>query len=78
MDRQSNGSFVVKDRVMNSYKSVSIMDSYDDCMNDGILINDTNQGIKTVVNNDKESKVLKNIDSKIMTIDDMLNNMENN
>ena len=78
MDRQSNGSFIVKDRVMDSYKSIDIMDSYDDCKRDGILINDTNQGIKTVINNDKESKVLKNIDSKIMTIDEILNNMENN
>jgi len=78
MDRQSNGSFIVKDRVMDSYKIIDIMDSYDDCKNDSVIINDTNQGIKTVVNSDKETKILKNVDSKIMTIDDMLNNMENN
>ena len=77
MDRQSNGSFIVKDRAMDSYKSVDIIDGYDDCKSNDIIINDTNQGIKTIVNNDKESKVLKNIDSKIMTIDEILNSMEN-
>ena len=78
MDRQSNGSFIVKDRVMDSYKIVDIMDSYDDSKNDGILINDTNNGIKSVVNNDKESKKLDSVDSKFMTIDEILDNMENN
>ena len=30
MDRQSNGSFVVKDRVMDTYRTVSIMNQYSD------------------------------------------------
>jgi len=75
MDRQSNGSFIVKDRVMDTYKCVNIMSQYGD--NDKTLEVD-NDSEKKVVILDKEVKSLKTIDDKIMTIDEILDNIENN
>ena len=75
MDRQSNGSFVVKDRVVDTHKCVSLMDRYND--SDNVLVNvDVIAEKKNVISN-KETKTLKNIDDKIMTIDEILNNIEN-
>ena len=73
MDRQSNGSFVVKDRVMDTHKVVDIVsqNSEDLVMNK----DDSVQEKKTVVS-DKETKSLKAIDDKIMTIDEILDRME--
>ena len=73
MDRQSNGSFVVKDRVMDTYRIVSIISQ-----NDTVLKNDTGVNeVKIVNSNSKEVKTLRNVDSKMMTIDEILNSMEN-
>ncbi len=66
MDRQSNGSYVVKDRVMDTYKKVSLI-SPDDVISDV-------KSESTVV--DKELKTLRKVDDKIMTIDEILNNIE--
>ena len=65
MDRQSNGSYVVKDRVMDTYYKVEL----------------TSNSKKEVVNNEtiisnKEDKKLQKVDDKISTIDEILNNIE--
>jgi len=65
MDRQSNGSYIVKDRVLDTYKLISIVS------NEQISIKD-----KNIENVDKELKNLKNIDDKIMTIDEILDKIE--
>ena len=49
------------------------MDRYSD---DGIVSTEVGTEIKSVPTN-KESKTLKTIDDKIMTIDEILNNIEN-
>ena len=74
MDRQSNGSFIVKDRVLDTHRVTCLMDKYNDVDNNNVIINDTNN--KCGVNN-KETIKLKNVDDKIMTIDDILNDIEN-
>lgn len=73
MDRQSNGSFVVKDRVMNTHKCINIMNQHsDDLKNiqENVIVE------KKVTSSDKEIKSLKAIDDKIMTIDEILDSME--
>jgi len=77
MDRQSNGSFIVKDRVMDTHKCVNIVNQHSD--NDKVVQNNSDivDEKKTVVV-DKEAKSLKAIDDKIMTIDEILGNIENN
>ena len=75
MDRQSNGSFVVKDRVMDTHKCVSIVSQYSDDLkksSDEEVVDE-----KKFVTMNKEAKSLKAIDDKIMNIDEILNNMEN-
>ena len=68
MDRYSNGSYIVKERVICAYKEALIM-SKDDAY--------------VVVKNNKENNVskdkdpsLKEIDDRFMTIDDLLNNIK--
>ena len=74
MDRQSNGSFIVKDRVMDTHKSVNIVSQY----SDDVKSSDVNleRDVKIVDSNNKETKTLKAIDDKIMTIDEILDSME--
>ena len=73
MDRQSNGSFIVKDRVMDTYRVVDIISQ-----NDTVLKNeDTVSEVKIVNSNSKDVKTLRNVDNKMMTIDEILNSMEN-
>ena len=74
MDKQSNGSFIVKDRVLDTYKKCKLISDKDNNTvidNDTVIINDSNNIFK-----DKEYKSLKNIDEKIMTIDEILDNIE--
>ena len=78
MDKQSNGSFIVKDRVLDTYKKCKLISDKDNSKdnnkvvdNDTVIINDSNNIFK-----DKEYKSLKNIDEKIMTIDEILDNIE--
>ena len=66
MDRQSNGSYIVKDRVMSTYHKASII------TNDDI----SNNEIKDDIVDDKELKNLKKIDDKIMQVDEILNDIE--
>ncbi len=68
MDRYSNGSYVVKDRVTDVYTIESIKSK------DDIEVSD----IKEVVlpDNTKNQTSLKEVDDRFMTIDDLLNNIE--
>ena len=72
MDRQSNGSFIVKDRIMNTYKKSELITNND-------IINDTNNDNKTLKTNvDKEYRTLKNIDEKMNQIEMQLDDIEEN
>ena len=73
MDRQSNGSFIVKDRVMDAHKCVNMVSQNSE---DDKARNDEEVEEKKTVVVSKEAKSLKAIDDKIMTIDEILNSME--
>ena len=73
MDRQSNGSFIVKDRVMDTHKCVNIVSQHSE---DLVLKEEIVEDKKITAMNNKEAKSLKAIDDKIMTIDEILNSME--
>ena len=73
MDRQSNGSFVVKDRVMDTHKCINIMYQH----SDDLIKEEVTEDKKKVAIDNKEIKSLKAIDDKIMTIDEILDSMEN-
>ena len=70
MDRHSNGSFIVKDRIMNTYQIAHLM-ALDDMKN-----NHNERPI--IVSEDKEYKSLKNIDEKMKTIELQLDDIEEN
>ena len=73
MDRQSNGSFIVKDRIMNTYQIAKLVKENDL----KIIDNSSNQSIK-IINNDKEYKSLKNIDDVMNSIEMQLDDIEEN
>jgi hypothetical protein len=75
MDRQSNGSFIVKDRVMDTYKVSGIISQHDEYKKE-IINEEVTEDVKSI-SLDKETKTLKKIDEKIMTIDEILGNIEN-
>ena len=63
MDRYSNGSYVVKDKIINSYHLIdSIIESQEEKKEEIII--------------QKPEKSLREIDDRIMTIDDLLDNIE--
>ena len=70
MDRQSNGSFIVKDKIINTHKIVSLVSNN---------IKDISNGDERnlIINNNKEYQSLKNVDEKMMIIDKKLNDIEN-
>ena len=70
MDRHSNGSFIVKDKIMNTYQIAHLV-TIDDIKN-----NHNERPI--IVNEDKEYKSLKNIDDKMKTIELQLDDIEEN
>ena len=70
MDRHSNGSFIVKDRIMNTYQIAHLI-TIDDIKN-----NHNERPI--IVSEDKEYKSLKNIDDKMKTIELQLDDIEEN
>lgn len=74
MDKQSNGSFVVKDRLLDSYLNVSLIDNN----SNGEIVKEeiATETKKVISNNNRELKVLKDIDDKIMTIDLVLDDIE--
>jgi len=78
MDRQSNGSFIVKDRVMDSYQVAIMID--EKMSRTSISVSEVDEEVtdkgKSLSNNDKEYKSLKDIDNKIMTIDEILDSIE--
>ena len=66
MDRYSNGSYIVKDKIIASYESPYILDKD--------LIAELPQEEPII---EKKEKSLKEIDDKMMTIDDLLKQMNN-
>ena len=70
MDRYSNGSYVVKDRIEDVYINASIKSK------DDIEISTTLNNNDNIDTNNKEKTSLKEIDDRFMTIDDLLDNME--
>ena len=64
MDRYSNGSYIVKDRIINTYLTINSISEQ---------IEEPEEKIIT-----KPDKSLKEIDDRIMTIDDLLDNIEDN
>ena len=78
MDKQSNGSFIVKDRLVSSYLNVSLIDNNSDNSNTNDIVKEEvdNETKKVISNNNRELKTLKAIDNKIMTIDEILDDIE--
>ena len=70
MDRQSNGSFIVKDKIMDTYRCASLVSNN---KQENI---ENNNNISEVKKVDKELKSLKNIDEKMLSIDEYLNDIE--
>jgi len=71
MDRYSNGSYVVKDKVSDVYE-VCDLKSKDD-----MEINEIEEEtIKTEISKPENKTSLKEVDDRFMTIDDLLNNIE--
>ena len=70
MDRQSNGSFIVKDRIINTYPVAKLIKE-----NNEEIITDNKEEIK-IINNDKEYKSLKNIDNVMESIEMQLDDIE--
>ena len=73
MDRQSNGSFIVKDRILDTYRSVSLVNSEMMICEKEIEV-PINNGM--ISNNNREYNTLKDIDDKIMSIDRQLDDIE--
>ena len=71
MDRQSNGSFIVKDRIMDTYRIAKMIEP-----NKEKEVNTNSEVVTPVSVNNKEYKALADIDKKIMTIDSMLETLE--
>lgn len=64
MDRYSNGSFIVKDKIIDTYNIVSIDDNKEEVIKEEVVVK-------------KQDKVsFKEIADKFMTIDDLLDNIE--
>ena len=70
MDRQSNGSFIVKDKIIDTYRCASLVSN---SKQENI---ENNNNISEVKKVDKELKSLKNIDEKMLSIDEYLNDIE--
>jgi len=66
MDRYSNGSYIVKDKIINTYIIVnSVLEEPEDEVKEELVVEKTNNS-------------LREIDDRIMTIDDLLDNIEEN
>ena len=73
MDRHSNGSFIVKDRIVGTYKHAKLVDSNDQ----KVIVSDNEVKEKPQTGGNREYNTLKNIDQKMMSIDEYLNDIEN-
>ena len=70
MDRASNGSFIVKDRILFTYPVVKLISR--DTLNESLeTISDEKKTYDS-----KELDYVKKIDNKILTIDNLLDNIE--
>jgi len=76
MDRQSNGSFIVKDRIMNTYKGASLVCHDDMIFSNNNITENTVVDKKIISNNEREYNSLKDIDNKMMSIDEKLDEIE--
>lgn len=76
MDRQSNGSFIVKDRILDTYKVCEIISNKADnkTTSEDITTEISSKKNPTVI--DKEYKNLRLIDDKISDIEKQLNDIE--
>ena len=70
MDRQSNGSFIVKDKIISTYKSPSLITN-----NNERIKNTESEEVKIIIN-DKDYKSLKNIDDTMLSIEKQLDDIE--
>ncbi len=69
MDRQSNGSFIVKDRILSTHRVTGIT-------SDILSKKSVTKEEKIEIIDNKEYKALKDIDSKIDLVDSLLDNIE--
>ena len=72
MDRQSNGSFIVKDKIINTYHNVGLSNKEND---DVVSQVNSNEEIVNTIKESKELKSLKTIDEKMMTIYEYLDDI---
>ena len=70
MDRQSNGSFIVKDRIMNTYPVAKLIKEHAE-----VKPTEVTEEIK-ITNEDKEYRSLKNIDNVMESIEMQLDDIE--
>ena len=75
MDRQSNGSFIVKDRLLDTYPVVKLIDNLDSKSSNTEQVPEVKEE-QITIKMDKEMKTLKNVDLKMMSIDEYLNDIE--
>ena len=76
MDRQSNGSFVVKDRIISTARVAKMIRHNDEINSDTKIVTNEEKDEQVVVKNNKEYKSLKNIDEKMLSIDEYLDDIE--
>ena len=74
MDRQSNGSFISKDGIIDTYRCVELMS--DTSIKEKEELPKEKEETKDSINISKEYKSLKKIDEKIMTVDEILDDIE--
>ena len=76
MDRHSNGSFIVKDRLLDTYQVVKLIGS-EELKGEPVeqVVSEVKEE-QISLKLDKEMKSLKNIDEKMMSIDEYLNDIE--
>ena len=74
MDRQSNGSFIVKDKIMDTHIVSKLISS--DILSKEKIIRDNENETKVIVTNNKELKSLKSIDDKMSLIQQKLDDIE--
>ena len=75
MDRQSNGSFIVKDRLLDTYPVAKLIDNLDSKSSNTEQVPEVKEE-QITIKMDKEMKTLKNVDEKMMSIDEYLNDIE--